>query len=334
MVNLIILFQTLFRASYLLDKHPVIFMKDVDFDNLKALVEYMYKGEANVPQHMLQSFIRTAESLQIRGLAECATKQLEAEQNLPSAPTPPQSLMGQAMPILPTSATPLTSMAASLPHHSTPTYKGDSGKKRGGGILAGSPIGQPGASSGGGILAKHLAKMMDGSVGPPLHTLPPPQFDFHPESLLPRHPNQLLPPPMKKPRKSEPRPSGSAGNNQNHLNSNPTPPPCLKDLPPFLAMNRDERLMMMKSSFPAGFSPPKSVTPRMSNNNNYDHEEGALKIDEDIDPGKENRMDSPISNDDDIAELDVSNGGSSDEEEEAMPGPGVELADPPSKFNV
>ncbi len=51
-------FQTLFRASYLNDKHPVIFMKDVDFDNLKALVEYMYKGEANVSQHMLQSFIR------------------------------------------------------------------------------------------------------------------------------------------------------------------------------------------------------------------------------------------------------------------------------------
>ena len=41
-------------------------MKDVDFENLKALVEYMYKGEANVPQHMLQSFIQTAESLQIR----------------------------------------------------------------------------------------------------------------------------------------------------------------------------------------------------------------------------------------------------------------------------
>ena len=52
------IFQTLFRASYLNDKHPVIFMKDVDFDNLKALVEYMYKGQANVPQHMLQSFIR------------------------------------------------------------------------------------------------------------------------------------------------------------------------------------------------------------------------------------------------------------------------------------
>jgi hypothetical protein len=83
-------------------------------------------------------------------------------------------------------------------------------------------------------------------------------------------------------------------------------------------------------------SPPKAVTPRTSNNNNYDHEEGPLKIDEDIDPGKENRMDSPVSvsNDDDIAEV-TSNGVSSDEEEEAMPGPGgVELADPPSKIDI
>ena len=40
------------------NKEPLIVLKDVDFENLKALVEYMYKGEANVPQHMLSSFIR------------------------------------------------------------------------------------------------------------------------------------------------------------------------------------------------------------------------------------------------------------------------------------
>ena len=67
--------QQLFKSSFLNDKHPVIIMKDVDFDNLKSLVEYMYKGEANVPQQMLPSFIQTAESLQIRGLAEGASKQ-------------------------------------------------------------------------------------------------------------------------------------------------------------------------------------------------------------------------------------------------------------------
>ena len=221
-----------------------------------------------------------------------------------------------------------------MPMHSTPSYKGDPVRKRGG-PLAGSPIvGGPGSSvgstSGGGILAKHLAKMMDGSSLPPLPSAP---FDY-PESLLPRHPNHLPPPPMKKPRKSEPRQSGS-GNSNNHLNPTPTPPPCLKDVPPFLSMNREDRMMMMKN-FTGGFSsPPKAVTPRTaSNNNNYDHEEGPLKIDEDIDPGKENRMDSPVSvsNDDDIAELDASNGVSSDEEEEAMPGPGgVDLPDPPRK---
>jgi hypothetical protein len=57
---------------------------------------------------------------------------------------------------------------------------------------------------------------------------------------------------MKKSRKSEPRQTGS-GNGNNHLSANPTPPPCLKDLPPFLSMNREDRLMMMKS-FPGGFS--------------------------------------------------------------------------------
>ena len=56
-------------------------MKDVEFDNLKCLVEYMYKGEANVPQHMLPSFIQTAESLQIRGLCDGASKQKLAELN-------------------------------------------------------------------------------------------------------------------------------------------------------------------------------------------------------------------------------------------------------------
>ena len=58
-------FQSLFKSSFLQDKHPVIVMKDVDFENLRSLVEYMYKGETNVPQLMLPSFIQTAESLQV-----------------------------------------------------------------------------------------------------------------------------------------------------------------------------------------------------------------------------------------------------------------------------
>ena len=55
------------------NKDPYIIVDYVDFENLKALVEYMYRGEANVPQHMLSSFIKAAETLQIRGLAEGAS---------------------------------------------------------------------------------------------------------------------------------------------------------------------------------------------------------------------------------------------------------------------
>lgn len=54
-------------------------MKDMAFENLKSLVEYMYKGEANVPQNMLEAFIKDGESLQIRGLAECGNMQFDSE---------------------------------------------------------------------------------------------------------------------------------------------------------------------------------------------------------------------------------------------------------------
>ena len=83
-------------------------MKDVDFDNLKSLVEYMYKGEANVPQNMLASFIKTAESLQVRGLAECATKQLESEGLNASNPTTAADLPPAA------TSTPTSSLASKV----------------------------------------------------------------------------------------------------------------------------------------------------------------------------------------------------------------------------
>ncbi|XP_063225304.1 uncharacterized protein LOC134532625 isoform X3 [Bacillus rossius redtenbacheri] len=51
-------------------KHPILFMRDVEFCHLRALVEFMYAGEVNVAQAQLTAFLRTAESLHIRGLTE------------------------------------------------------------------------------------------------------------------------------------------------------------------------------------------------------------------------------------------------------------------------
>ncbi|KAK2704543.1 hypothetical protein QYM36_016819 [Artemia franciscana] len=52
------------------DKHMVIFLKDVPYEELRALVSYMYKGEVSVAQDRLTSLIRIAENLKVRGLAE------------------------------------------------------------------------------------------------------------------------------------------------------------------------------------------------------------------------------------------------------------------------
>ncbi|XP_049780697.1 protein abrupt-like isoform X4 [Schistocerca cancellata] len=61
-------FKELFKSNPC--KHPILFMRDVEFRHLKSLVEFMYAGEVNVAQAQLSAFLRTAESLQIRGLTE------------------------------------------------------------------------------------------------------------------------------------------------------------------------------------------------------------------------------------------------------------------------
>ncbi len=56
--------------SQQLDKHAVVFMKDVRYTDLKALVDFMYKGEVNISQYQLESFLQTAEALQIKGIQQ------------------------------------------------------------------------------------------------------------------------------------------------------------------------------------------------------------------------------------------------------------------------
>ena len=51
-------------------QHPVFLLRDVSFSDLWSVIEFVYKGEVNVRQADLASFLKTAEMLQLRGLTE------------------------------------------------------------------------------------------------------------------------------------------------------------------------------------------------------------------------------------------------------------------------
>ncbi|XP_044002380.1 zinc finger and BTB domain-containing protein 14-like isoform X2 [Aphidius gifuensis] len=73
-------FKELFKTNPC--KHPIIFMRDVEFEHLQSLLEFMYAGEVNISQAELSIFLRTAESLQIRGLTDSQNNQQNNEKNV------------------------------------------------------------------------------------------------------------------------------------------------------------------------------------------------------------------------------------------------------------
>lgn len=65
-------------------KHPVVIFKNVKFDDLSSIVEFMYKGEVSISQDSLSSFLHVAEMLQVRGLSE--NQEIVPEKSLISQP--------------------------------------------------------------------------------------------------------------------------------------------------------------------------------------------------------------------------------------------------------
>ncbi|KAI4502723.1 hypothetical protein M0802_001767 [Mischocyttarus mexicanus] len=73
-------FQALFFENPC--QHPIVIMKDIKWPELKAAVEFMYKGEINVSQEQIGPLLKVAENLKIRGLAD-----VNSEQELTSRPS-------------------------------------------------------------------------------------------------------------------------------------------------------------------------------------------------------------------------------------------------------
>ena len=59
-------FQTLLRKNN--HPHPLIYMRGTKSEDLVAIVDFLYYGEANVFQENLDSFLAIAEELQLKGL--------------------------------------------------------------------------------------------------------------------------------------------------------------------------------------------------------------------------------------------------------------------------
>ncbi|XP_022186348.2 longitudinals lacking protein, isoforms N/O/W/X/Y isoform X2 [Nilaparvata lugens] len=52
------------------NQHPIVILKDVKFEELQSILEYMYRGQVNVTQEQLGHFLKAAEMLQVKGLSE------------------------------------------------------------------------------------------------------------------------------------------------------------------------------------------------------------------------------------------------------------------------
>lgn len=69
-------------------------LKDVKYAEIKAILEYMYRGEVNVAQDQLAALLKVAEALKVKGLVEeNGAKPTEEEPNVittssPTAPPP------------------------------------------------------------------------------------------------------------------------------------------------------------------------------------------------------------------------------------------------------
>ena len=60
--------------------HPLIYMKGVKYANLLAILEFLYRGEANLFQDDLDSFLAIAEELKLKGLTGVETAEAESNE--------------------------------------------------------------------------------------------------------------------------------------------------------------------------------------------------------------------------------------------------------------
>ena len=64
--------------------HPLIYMRGVKFEDISAIIDFLYFGETNVYQENLDSFLAIAQELQLKGLMGKADKEVEMQKETSS----------------------------------------------------------------------------------------------------------------------------------------------------------------------------------------------------------------------------------------------------------
>uniref|UniRef100_A0A8D8XD73 Protein bric-a-brac 1 n=1 Tax=Cacopsylla melanoneura TaxID=428564 RepID=A0A8D8XD73_9HEMI len=103
-------------------KHPTIIMpQDVCFTDLKFIIEFVYRGEIDVSQTELQSLLKTADQLKIKGLCEVPEESRNSGDPMASATAEVQPLEPIHHPCTSTTGTPPSDQHhTSTSHHAHP----------------------------------------------------------------------------------------------------------------------------------------------------------------------------------------------------------------------
>ncbi|XP_044752216.1 protein abrupt-like isoform X4 [Coccinella septempunctata] len=68
-------------------QHPIVILRDVQHKDMESLLRFMYNGEVHIGQEQLTDFLKTAQMLQVRGLADVPAGAASVGQRLTSTTT-------------------------------------------------------------------------------------------------------------------------------------------------------------------------------------------------------------------------------------------------------
>jgi len=69
--------------------HPLLYLKGIKYEDVLAVLNFMYHGEVNIAQDELNSFLAVAEDLQVKGLTQSASSGSGQAPNLAKRPPEP-----------------------------------------------------------------------------------------------------------------------------------------------------------------------------------------------------------------------------------------------------